>query len=33
LPHNMLIKYDSGQAGMTVSWCYSTFYEFITNPS
>jgi len=30
LPHTMLVKYDSGQAGMTVLRRFSTFYETIT---
>jgi hypothetical protein len=31
LPHTMQIKYDSGQAGMTVPRRFSAFYETITN--
>jgi len=28
---NALKKKDSGQAGMTGKWCFSTFYETINN--
>ena len=31
LPFNVLIRYDSGQAGMTVHRRFSTFYETITS--
>jgi hypothetical protein len=29
LPHNALIRNESGQAGMTVLRRFSTFYEFV----